>query len=217
MAPPAHSRISRYHRWLTRYPVLVLVAALARWGVGRSWPRAYSCETAFVELLPSNDPGRGDADPHAEADRRHVAAAGRHSLARPRGQPALRRGVDRRSCGRCRPRWSTWRPTTSATCATSSAEQVAVRLGGRPRVDPRPPAQRDQQAQEPALRLARRRGADRHDAEAHRRTTTASTSASRAASSASTSGEYVWIAALPPGRPVRRARGRVAVQRGSTS
>ncbi len=47
-------------------------------------------------------------------------------------------------------------------------EQVAVRLGGRPRIDPRSPAQRDQQAQEPALRVARRRGADRQDAEAPR-------------------------------------------------
>ena len=72
------------------------------------------------------------------------------------------------------------------------AQQVALRLGGRPRVDPRSPAQRDQQAQEPAVRVAGRRRAGRPAAAAPRAQRTASTSASPAACSpaptASTSG-----------------------------
>ena len=78
-------------------------------------------------------------------------------------------------------------------------EQVALRLGGRPRVDPRSPAQRDQPS-------ARTRSSSRS-------TTTSRSTRCRSASSAhdglderfpgglfsSTNGEYVWIAALPPG------------------
>jgi predicted RND superfamily exporter protein len=57
MAPPAHSRISRYHRWLTRNPVLVLVGALAVAAGGALLASRLQLKTAFSELLPNNDPG----------------------------------------------------------------------------------------------------------------------------------------------------------------
>ena len=57
MAPPAHSRISRYHRWLTRNPLLILVGALAVAGGGALLASRLQLKTAFSELLPSNDPG----------------------------------------------------------------------------------------------------------------------------------------------------------------
>jgi predicted RND superfamily exporter protein len=57
MAPPAHSRVSRYHRWLTRNPALVLIGALViATGCGLLASRL-QLKTAFAELLPSNDPG----------------------------------------------------------------------------------------------------------------------------------------------------------------
>jgi uncharacterized protein len=57
MAPPAHSRISRYHRWLTRYPAAVLVGALAVAAGCAVLASRLQLKTAFSELLPSNDPG----------------------------------------------------------------------------------------------------------------------------------------------------------------
>ncbi|HEY4184422.1 MAG TPA: MMPL family transporter, partial [Polyangia bacterium] len=57
MAPPAHSRISRYHRWLSRNPFLVLVGALAVAAGGALLASRLQLKTAFSELLPSNDPG----------------------------------------------------------------------------------------------------------------------------------------------------------------
>ena len=57
MAPPAHSRISRYHRWLTRNPALVLVGALAISAASALLASRLQLKTAFSELLPSNDPG----------------------------------------------------------------------------------------------------------------------------------------------------------------
>jgi predicted RND superfamily exporter protein len=57
MAPPAHSRISRYNRWLSRNPVLVLVGALAVAACGALLASRLQLKTAFSELLPSNDPG----------------------------------------------------------------------------------------------------------------------------------------------------------------
>jgi predicted RND superfamily exporter protein len=57
MAPPAHSRISRYHRWLTRNPLLILMGALAVAGGGALLASRLQLKTAFAELLPSNDPG----------------------------------------------------------------------------------------------------------------------------------------------------------------
>jgi uncharacterized protein len=57
MAPPAQSRISRYHRWLARNPALVLVGALAMAGASALLASRLQLKTAFSELLPSNDPG----------------------------------------------------------------------------------------------------------------------------------------------------------------
>jgi len=57
MAPPAHSRIGRYHRWLTRNPALVLVGALAIATACGILASRLQLKTAFSELLPSNDPG----------------------------------------------------------------------------------------------------------------------------------------------------------------
>ena len=57
MAPPAHSRISRYHRWLTRYPAAVLIGALAVAAGCAVLASRLQLKTAFSELLPSNDPG----------------------------------------------------------------------------------------------------------------------------------------------------------------
>src|SRR5580693_639382 len=57
MAPPAHSRISRYHRWLTRNPALVLVGALAISSTCALLASRLQLKTAFSELLPSDDPG----------------------------------------------------------------------------------------------------------------------------------------------------------------
>ena len=79
------------------------------------------------------------------------------------------------------------------------AQQVAVRLRGRPRVDPRPAAQRDQQAQEPALRVAGRGRIDRFDARSGSRARAAVDDRFPGGVFTSKGGEYVWIAALPPG------------------
>jgi len=57
MAPPAHSRIGRYHRWLTRNPALVLVGALAISAACAILASRLQLKTAFSELLPNNDPG----------------------------------------------------------------------------------------------------------------------------------------------------------------
>jgi predicted RND superfamily exporter protein len=57
MAPPAHSRVSRYHRWLTRNPALVLIGALAVAATCGLLASRLQLKTAFSELLPSNDPG----------------------------------------------------------------------------------------------------------------------------------------------------------------
>ena len=186
MAPPAHSRISRYHRWLTRNPALVLVGALAIAAACGPPRLAAPAEDGVLRAAPQQRSRRGDADPHAEADGGHVAAAHRRALARLRGEPALRRGADPEAAGAAPHGGQPGDLRRPRSAGVLPEEQVAVRLGGRPRVDPRSPAQRDQQAQEPALRVARRRGADRQDAEAASSTTTASTSASRAASSAAT-------------------------------
>ena len=166
MVPPSHSRISRYHGWLARRPVAILVAAaFHRPARGRARLPSRP-EDSIHRAAPQRQSGRGRAGPDAETPWRPVAAADRHPVARPRGQPAVRGSADaeaapapahrRRYRDVPRPRRAVLLP----------GEQVAVRLGGRPRVDPRPAAQRDQQAQEPALRVAGRRRTDRFDAEA---------------------------------------------------
>jgi predicted RND superfamily exporter protein len=63
MAPPAQVRhdrnllIDRYHRWLTKYPVRVLIGAVVMFVVAFALAARLKLKTAFVELLPSNDPG----------------------------------------------------------------------------------------------------------------------------------------------------------------
>jgi predicted RND superfamily exporter protein len=57
MVPPSHSRISRYHGWITRRPVHVLVGALIVGVLATALAWKLKLKTAFSELLPSNDPG----------------------------------------------------------------------------------------------------------------------------------------------------------------
>ena len=57
MVPPSHSRISRYHGWVTRRPVAVLVGALFIFVAATGLAMRLKLKTAFSELLPSNDPG----------------------------------------------------------------------------------------------------------------------------------------------------------------
>ena len=57
MVPPSHSRISRYHGWIARRPVAVLVAAVIIGGLAAGLASKLKLKTAFTELLPSDDPG----------------------------------------------------------------------------------------------------------------------------------------------------------------
>ncbi len=57
MVPPAYSRISRYHGWLVRHPGRVLGAALLAGVLAAVVATRLELRTAFVELLPSQDPG----------------------------------------------------------------------------------------------------------------------------------------------------------------
>ena len=56
MVPPSHSRISRYHGWIVRRPVAVLLGALLIGGVATGLAARLKLKTAFSELMPSNDP-----------------------------------------------------------------------------------------------------------------------------------------------------------------
>jgi uncharacterized protein len=57
MVPPSHSRISRYHSWIARRPFAVLVGALVIGALAAGLASRLKLKTAFSELLPSNDPG----------------------------------------------------------------------------------------------------------------------------------------------------------------
>src|SRR5205814_5106583 len=57
MAPPAQSRVSRYHHWVTRHPVKILVGVLLVGAVASFLASRLGLKTSFEELLPSNDPG----------------------------------------------------------------------------------------------------------------------------------------------------------------
>jgi len=66
MAPPAHARrfrhvrhirIDRYHRFVTAHPTRILIGALVVFIVAAALASRLRLKTAFVELLPSNDPG----------------------------------------------------------------------------------------------------------------------------------------------------------------
>src|SRR3954470_20554206 len=57
MAPPPHSRVSRYHGWVTRRPLRILVGALLVGALGTALAARLQLRTAISELLPSHDPG----------------------------------------------------------------------------------------------------------------------------------------------------------------
>ena len=57
MVPPSHSRISRYHGWITRRPFRVIVGATLIGLVAAGLATRLKLKTSFAELLPSNDPG----------------------------------------------------------------------------------------------------------------------------------------------------------------
>jgi predicted RND superfamily exporter protein len=57
MVPPSHSRISRYHTWVTRRPAVVLIGALLIGVMATALASRLKLKTAFSELLPSDDPG----------------------------------------------------------------------------------------------------------------------------------------------------------------
>ncbi len=57
MAPPAHSRVSRYHGWLTRHPGAILVGGFLFFVLTVGLSSRLQLKTAIVELLPSDDPG----------------------------------------------------------------------------------------------------------------------------------------------------------------
>lgn len=57
MVPPAHSRISRYHGWVVRHPVRILVVAFLVGIAATVLASRLQLKTAIAELLPSDDPG----------------------------------------------------------------------------------------------------------------------------------------------------------------
>lgn len=57
MAPPAQSRVSGYHRWIARYPVGILVGVLIVGAIASFLASRLGLKTSLEELLPSNDPG----------------------------------------------------------------------------------------------------------------------------------------------------------------
>src|SRR6185295_14471444 len=57
MVPPSHSRISRYHGWLSRNPVGIMIGAAVVFVIAGAIAYHLKLKTAFSELLPSDDPG----------------------------------------------------------------------------------------------------------------------------------------------------------------
>jgi hypothetical protein len=57
MSPPVHSRISRYHAFVTRHPVRILIGAMVIFAGAGLLASRLRLKTALEELLPSNDPG----------------------------------------------------------------------------------------------------------------------------------------------------------------
>jgi predicted RND superfamily exporter protein len=57
MTSPVSTRTGRYHQWISRNPWLVLVLAAIVAAAGVSLAMRLKFKTAFSELLPSNDPG----------------------------------------------------------------------------------------------------------------------------------------------------------------
>ena len=157
---------------------------------------------SFAELLPSNDPGVVALTRTAEADRRPVAAADRHPFARPRGQPALRRGADAEAARAAAQRRQPGDLPRERRARVLRAEQVAVRLGGRSRGDPRSScATRSASARTRCSSRWARRRVGRGDAASACRARAASSEKfpGRRVQQQGRDGDYVWIAALPPG------------------
>ena len=199
MVPPDHSRISRYHAFIARRPLQVLVGALLIAGLGASLAIRLKLKTAFSELLPSNDPGVvalartqkrlgdmsllliGIRSPDHEANLRYAEAL-------------------TRNCARCRRRSSTSRPTTSRTCAASSR----TTSGSTP---PRTISRRSAIA---ADRISKKKNplfvslGDDEPIDSMRKRMSGKNSLDEKFpggifTSQGAGGEYVWIAALPPG------------------
>ena len=203
MVPPSHSRISRYHAWVTRRPVAVLVGALFIFVLSTGLAMRLKLKTAFSELLPSNDPGVvalartqkrlgdlsllliGIRSPDREANLRYAEALTQKLHALP---PSV---VD----------LATYH--VRDVRALLRGEQVALRLGGGSGVDPRSPAHRRSAS-------ARTRCSCRWAATTRSRSRRCA-SACRGKGgleekfpggvfeSKGDGGDYVWIAALPPG------------------
>ena len=162
---PRHTAGSAaYHGWLARHPWRVVAAATLVFIVMAALAWRLKLRTAFTELLPSNDPGvvaltrtqkrMGDLSllligirsPDYQANLRYAEALTQKLRAQ---------------------------PPTVVNLATYHVRDVRdffernkwlyVSEDG-PRSDPRPAAQRDQQAQEPAVRVAGRGRVDRCDA-----------------------------------------------------
>jgi predicted exporter len=57
MIPTPPGRVTRYHGWITRHPVRVLVLAGLVFVACAGLASRLSLKTAIVELLPSQDPG----------------------------------------------------------------------------------------------------------------------------------------------------------------
>ena len=212
MVPPSHSRIGRYHAWVTRRPVAVLVGALFVFALSTALAMRLKLKTAFSELLPSNDPGVvslartqkrlgdlsllliGIRSPDREANLRYAEALTQKLRAL---------------------------PPTVVDLATYHVRDVRdffeankwlyVSEDG-PRSDPRSPAHRDQQRKNPLFVSLGERGVGRCDARAHvgkerpRRKFPGGVFRARAG----------WRIRLDrgaaAGRAVRRKRGRGAVQ-----
>jgi len=49
--------VDRYHRWISRHPARILIGALVVFIAAAALASRLKLKTAFVELLPSNDPG----------------------------------------------------------------------------------------------------------------------------------------------------------------
>ena len=212
MAPPAHSRISRYHRWLTRNPALVLVGALAIAAASALLASRLQLKTAFSELLPSNDPGvvtltrtqkrMGDMSLLLIGVRSPDYAANlRYAEALTQKLRALPPTVVNLATYDVRDLRAFYQQNKWLFVSEDDLESIRDRL--RNEISKRKnPLFVSLDEEEPIDKMQSR--IERHDGLDER---------FPGGIFSSNNGEYVWIAALPPGRPVRRARGGVAVQR----
>ena len=208
MVPPSHSRISRYHSWLTSRPVAVLAGAVVVAALAAALASRLQLRTSFAELLPSDDPAvEALSEPRRVGDLNLLLIGIRSPdhAANLRYAEAL---TER--CARCRRRSSTWWPTTSATCSSFFSEHVAATSRRRTSRRSAIGCAGRSAAQEPDGRVARRRRRRRRLRSGCGKT--ASTIASRAAlpDGYGVHGDVRLGAGAAAGRPVRRERGRGA-------